>query len=392
MFKKIIYLTLLFLAIVWIPHSTAFAAPPDELDVHETFVRGKILKVVSQKQVKVSQSTFLEEKLSVQILEGQEKNKIVTIETSGDPQQKTNKLTEGESVVVDSKPDPSGKMQYSIYEPYRLNMLIFIFLGFLLLIIFIAGRKGVGALIGLILSLLIITLWIIPQIIQGQDPLQICILGACTILIITTYIAHGFSLKTTVAILGTSIALAFAGWLAVTVVQLLQTTGLGNEDIYTLQVGSSHPINAQGLLLGGIIIGTLGALNDITTTQAMTIFTLIKENPKQKFSELFQKGMVIGKEHIASLINTLVLAYAGSSLAVFIFFALNPAQLPWWVILNNETTIEEIIKAIVGSSTLILAVPITTALAAWVAHRGLTFLDFIYPLLKELNLVTEKKK
>jgi len=100
--------------------------------------------------------------------------------------------------------------------------------------------------------------------------------------------------------------------------------------------------------------------------------------------------MLIGKEHIASLINTLVLAYTGSSLAIFIFFSLNPAQLPWWVLLNNETTMEELIKALVGSSALILAVPITTSIATYVALRGTTFPEFLSPLLKQLNLVTKK--
>lgn len=172
----------------------------------------------------------------------------------------------------------------------------------------------------------------------------------------------------------------FAAWLATTLVSLMQATGLGSEDVYNLQIGSTSPINAQGLLLGGILIATLGALNDITTTQSMTIFTLVKESPKQKLSELFGKGMDIGKEHIASLINTLILAFAGSSLAVLIFFELNPLHLPIWVILNNETTMEEIIKSLVGSSALILAVPITTFIAALIALRGTTFRKFLESL------------
>ena len=181
------------------------------------------------------------------------------------------------------------------------------------------------------------------------------------------------------AIVGTTTAFLFAGWLATTMVSLMHATGLGSEDIYDLQLGVAT-INPQGLLLSGILIGTLGALNDITTTQAITMFTLVKENPSQKLWDLFTKGMVIGREHIASLINTLILAYAGSSLAVLIFFELNPMHLPWWVILNNESTMEEIIKSLVGRRALILAVPITTLLATWVALEGTDAKKFLQSL------------
>jgi uncharacterized membrane protein len=372
--------------------SPAFAAPRDQLDPQEIFLRGKVIKII-ESGIKTSGSLkIFQEKAKIQLLEGSQKNKIITVERSSDPQAQNRKIQTGDILVVDSKPDPTGTINYTIYEPYRLNTLWFVLAGFLLFVIVIGGKRGVGALIGLVISLIGISQWIVPQILSGQDPLRTCIIGACGILVITTYIAHGFSLKTTIAVLSTTISIIFTGWFAIFLVKSLHAFGLGNEDIYALQVGATHPLNAQGLLLGGIIIGTLGALNDMTTTQAITIFTFVKENSKQKFTQLFSKGMDIGKEHIASLINTLVLAYAGSSLAVFIFFDLNPAHLPWWVILNNETTIEQIIQAIVGSSTLVLAVPITTALAAWVALRGLTFIDFFYPVFKELNLVTEKKR
>jgi uncharacterized membrane protein len=256
---------------------------------------------------------------------------------------------------------------------------LFALIGFMLLIGLIGGRRGVGAIIGLLVSVGIIGLWIIPQILKGADPLTVSLIGAFAILVFTTYIAHGVSLKTTVAIVGTTTAFLFAGWLATTMVSLMHATGLGSEDIYDLQLGVAT-INPQGLLLSGILIGTLGALNDITTTQAITMFTLVKENPSQKLWDLFTKGMVIGREHIASLINTLILAYAGSSLAVLIFFELNPMHLPWWVILNNESTMEEIIKSLVGSSALILAVPITTLLATWVALEGTDAKKFLQSL------------
>ena len=370
----------------------SFCRPRDQLDNKESFIRAEVLKILKHKIVHIADTTIYEETLQVKLLEGKEEGKIVVISRSGNPNMKGNILNGGDKVVIDSRPDPTGKMSYSIYEPYRLDTFWFVLLGFIILIVFIGGKKGIGAFIGLIISLLLISQWMIPQIVNGQDPVQVVIIAACIMLIVTTYIAHGLSLKTTVAVIGTAAALVFTGWISTVLVDALSLFGLGSEDVYQLQIGASHSINTQGLLLGAILIGTLGALNDITTTQSITIFTLVKENPKQKFHELFRKGMEIGKEHIASLINTLVLAYTGSSLGIFIFFTLNPANLPWWVILNNETTIEEIIKTLVGSSALILAVPFTTFIATFVALRGTNFHNFLHSISNDLGTTLKPRK
>ncbi len=370
----------------------ASAAPNGQLDNQETFVRAEVVKILNHKTIHIADSTINEETVQVKLLEGPEIGKIIVISRSGNPNMKSNQLNAGAKVVISSRLDPTGKKSYSIYEPYRLDTFWFVLFGFIVLIVFIGGKKGIGAFIGLIISLLLISQWMIPQIVKGQDPVQVVIIAACIMLLVTTYIAHGFSLKTTVAVIGTAAALVFTGWISTVLVDALNLFGLGSEEVYQLQIGATQSINTQGLLLGAILIGTLGALNDITTTQSITIFTLVKENPKQKFNELFKKGMEIGKEHIASLINTLVLAYTGSSLGIFIFFTLNPSNLPWWVILNNETTIEEIITTIVGSSALILAVPFTTLLAAFVALRGTNFSDFLHTISKDLDMTTSQKR
>jgi len=345
------------------------ADPPDELDYGESYNRATVLQVENQNLSDFQGAKMFNETLKVQFLEGNEKNKIVTISYATDAtfgiQQRIGKNA---TVVVDSKPDTTGKMYYSIYEPYRLSNLWWLLAGLVLLILLVVGKKGIGAILGLIISILVIVLYIIPQILKGYDPLTICIMGAVVILIVTTYIAHGVSLKTTVALIGTSISLILAGLLSAFCVQLTYLLGISYQSSdYILQLSAQHLINPQGLLLGGILIGTLGALNDITTTQSITVFTLASENPNQKLSHLYWKSLHIGREHIISMINTLVLAYAGSSFAVFLFFAFNPANLPWWLILNDETTMEEVIRTLAGSAALVLAVPITTLLASWIS-------------------------
>ena len=345
------------------------AAPPDEVDLQEAYIRGKVIQITSQGMQIFHGTKSYNENLKVELLEGKESNKVISIAYSGDETFGVKqRIAVGDTVVVDSKPDMnSKKIFYTIYEPYRLNNFWWILAGFILLIIGVAGKKGIGALVGLSISILTISFYVVPQIIQGHDPLSVCIIGAIIILVLTTYVAHGISIKTTIAVIGTGLSLWIAGIIASGSVQFLHLFGLGNEDVQNIQIGTSHPINPQGLLLGSILIGTLGALNDITTTQSISIFTLAKENSTQHFLHLFKKGMIIGREHIASLVNTLVLAYVGTSMAIFIFFELNPAQLPWWVILNNETTMEEIIRTLIGSAALIIAVPITSLIAAYMA-------------------------
>lgn len=365
--RKLFLVLLSFFVFNFVFNSTSFAR---ELEFKEEFVRGKVIEILKQGTKSLNGISVYSERLKVQILDGKEKGKIISIDRNLDPKLLRHladqKAVKGQEVVIKSQ-TANNKTQYFVYEPYRLNSLLLISAFFLLFIIFVAGKRGVGAVIGLIISILVISLYIIPKIIAGGDPLIVCIIGSFIILFTSTYVAHGISLKTTIAIFATGLSLLFAAWISAYFVGLLNIFGLGSEEIYNLQIGYS--INPKGLLLGSILIGTLGALNDITTTQAITMFTFVKENPKQKLLDLFEKGMDIGKEHIASLINTLVLAYAGSSLAVFIYLELNPGKLPWWVILNNESTIEEIVRSLAGSTALILAVPLTTLLAAWIALK-----------------------
>ncbi len=349
----------------------------EQVDPQEYFAKGEVQEVLPLATETINTIVVNTQEYRIKLLDGIESGKMIIVKQQIDSRFSLLLPNAGDIMVISSRVYPVTGRQYGIYEPYRLNLLVIVSVVFVVFVVLIAGLRGLGALVGLGISLFVIIGWIVPQILSGQDPLQITIMGACVILVVTTYIAHGISLKTTVAIVSTAIAFFVAAWLSTTMVSALKITGFGNEDIYTLQMGMQNSINPKGLLLSGILIGTLGALNDITTTQAITIFTFVKENPKQKMHDLYLKGMTIGQEHIASLINTLVLAYAGSSIAVLIFFSLNPLHMPWWVVLNNETTIEEILKALVGSSVLIMAVPITTFLATWVALRGTTIRTFL---------------
>lgn len=362
-----------FIFFVSMLHSVVFAQqPPSEAftppDIQ--YVRARVVTVDKAYTKIVNGYPNTYQYISFTILEGKKKNETLTVEVN--TQINSNfkeRLQQGEAVVLTIEQGPDGKEHITVADRFRLNRMWYLVFVFVFFIVLMTGKKGVGAIAGLIISLGIILFYIIPQILNQQDPLQISITGAFMILFTSTFLAHGVSKKTSIAVVATFISLCITYLLGILFVSFAHLAGLGTEDSYMLAVSSHHSINAKGLLLGGIIIGTLGALNDITTTQVAAIFALVKANPKQSFGHLIGHGLSIGREHILSLVNTLVLAYAGSSLPVFVFLIINPQQLPYWTILNSESMSEEIVRSLVSSLGLMAAVPIATLLAAYVALR-----------------------
>jgi len=331
----------------------------------ESFHKGTVIKIEKEGTKLVGTEKNIYQTLQLRL----DNNQTITTEYGGVTKIRAEqKLRIGSEVVVLLTTLPDQPTQYHIVDRYRLTPLPFLIIGFFILVIAFAGKKGAGSILGMLLSLAVILLFIVPQILAGHDPLLITISGALFIMVTTIYLSHGFSHQTTVAIIATFLALLITGVLAIYFVNLLALQGLGSEENMALQFGADF-INLQGILLGGIIIASLGVLDDTTTTQSATIFELAKTNTKLTFGQLVEKGLSIGREHIAALVNTLVLAYAGVSLSLFIFFVLNPQKHPYWVILNSESIVEEIVRTIAGSIGLILAVPITTLLAAWIAKK-----------------------
>jgi uncharacterized membrane protein len=344
----------------------AFAQQLSAVPIKPEFMKAQVMRVEGEKTNPYSDYKSKIEILDVTILDGPDAGQ--TVQMNYDSQNISDlTLNAGDTVVLSKTINPSGQSTYSIEDKYRLTPIIYVVIAFMALVILIARWKGLTSFIGLALSLLVIFSYIVPQILSGQDPLTICMIGAILILILTTYAAHGFSKQTTIALGSTLFALILTFILAQLVVQLSQITGYADENDIAIHFGTQNLINVKGLLLGGIIIGTLGALNDITTTQTTTIFEIAKTDKNLNRLQLFRKGLVIGREHVASLINTLVLAYAGSSLTVFIFLFYNSSYYPLWVILNSEILSEEIMRTIAGTTGLLLVVPIVSLISAYFA-------------------------
>ena len=364
------WLVLIFLLLVlskqtvYAQHNLQTQSPKQE------FFKARVVEIVEQGEKEINGIKNYYQTLRIQILDGGEKGKYSVIENGKDARiTKDQLVAKNQEMVISKITNPNGKTSYFIYDFYRLNTLLIFLIIFFIAVLAIAGMKGFGSIIGMFISLVIIVVFIIPSVLEGNDPLTVTLLGSVAILFSTTYLAHGISKKTTIALFSTLISLFLTAAFAEAAIKFNNITGLGNEDLFSLQMGSTSIINIRGLFLSGVIIGTLGALNDITTTQSATIYELKKANSKLKFLALFEQGFNVGKEHIASLVNTLVLAYVGSAFAIFIFLVLNPAHLPYWVILNNEIISDEVVKVIAGSVGLLLSVPIVTFIASYIFSK-----------------------
>lgn len=261
---------------------------------------------------------------------------------------------------------PAGQ-NVVIVDHVRRTPLIILFALFVGLVVIVGRRKGFLSFLGMLFSFALIGRFIVPQIVLGNNPIMISLLGALFIIPVTFYIAHGLSWKTTIAVVSTFLALFITGVLAVIFVKFTKLTGFAADEAVFLQAMTGQSINLQTLLLGGIIIGAMGVLDDITISQTSIVAKLHKTNPKLGFQKLFAESMDIGRDHIASLVNTLVLVYAGASLPLFVLFY--GSTYTYSELMNMEIIATEIVRTLVSSIGIVAAVPITTIIASWYVMR-----------------------
>lgn len=273
----------------------------------------------------------------------------------------------GDRVIVGSI-SQEGATEYVIVDRYRLPKLAIIVGAFIALALAFGRLRGLTALVGLCATGLVLLYFIAPQILAGKNPMLISFIGAGIIVLLSMFIAHGFRTRIRLAAASTLVTLAVSAALAWISVRMAALFGLGEADAFLLQSGYLGAIDMRGILLAGIVISVLGVLDDITTSQTAAVDELQSANPGLSWHELYGRGISIGREHIISLINTLILVYAGASLPLFLLFTVGSNQ-PVWVLLNSEYMAEEMVRALVGSMALIIAVPVSTAFAAWYLRK-----------------------
>ncbi|MCH7585143.1 MAG: YibE/F family protein [Acidobacteria bacterium] len=269
----------------------------------------------------------------------------------------------GDDVILDYQPASPEGFQYSFLDRQRRPVLFFVGLLFAVIVVALGRLRGVAALAGLAASVAVLLKFVVPAIIDGRSPVLVAVIGASLIAYLALYVAHGFTRMTTVALLGTLAALGLTAILSWLVVGAARFSGFATEEAFILSFAGR--IDIAGLVLAGIVLGAVGAIDDVTVTQASAVFEVHRVRPDLGRRELFASGLRIGRDHVASTVNTLLLAYAGAAMPLLLFLVLADQSIG--TALNSELVAIEVIRTLVGSIGLVSAVPLTTWLAAVMA-------------------------
>ena len=331
--------------------------------------KGAVSKPVYQKAIiqdmKVSPDPAGQGATGIFVLQLESEQEPLTL-TANVPDLMAKTLQPGSTVIV-SRTDYGGNTVYQIVDVYRMWPLAVLFLVFAVLVVWVARGQGVLAFVGMLLSFGVILQLIVPQILSGTNAVFVALLASMLMLPLIFYLGHGFRMKTTVAIISTFITLVVTSILGYVMVRAASLTGLTDEHVFFIQGLSNNPFAIQDLLFAGFVIGALGILDDVSISQTSITYELHDTNPKLSTGELFSRSMRVGRDHVSSLVNTLVLVYAGAALPLFLLFQQQQTRLD--IALSSELIATEIVRTLVVSIGVVASVPITTALAVWFTKR-----------------------
>lgn len=336
----------------------------------EVFLTAKVFSIQEQPGQSIDGEKSVTQNVRLVLTSGPDAGANISLQNNVLNNREDMRLSVGETVALDQQTKSDGKVEYSVAGKYRVSAIIWLTVIFVVLSVVIGGITGITSIVGLAVSVGIIVWFVIPRIVGGSDPLTTSLIGCVLIACTSLYLAHGFNKRTSIAFLSTIVTLFFSTLMAIWFVSVSKLFGMGTEESLYLQQGPLQNVDLKGLLLGGIIIGCLGVLDDVTTAQTAAIDEISKANPNLTAAELRKAGKSVGKEHIASLINTLALAYVGASMPLLLLLRSQNDTYPLWMTVNSEFFAEEIIRTLVGSATLLVAVPIATWFAAYFLQGG----------------------
>ncbi|MDD5071303.1 MAG: YibE/F family protein [Patescibacteria group bacterium] len=274
---------------------------------------------------------------------------------------------EDDRVLVQRSATQEGdNEQFYIIDFVRRGYLYFLAFLFTLIIIAIGRMKGFKALVSLAISFFIIIKIILPRILAGDDPLLVSIFGSLAILAVIIYLTEGWNRKSHLAIISVLLSLIITLLLSIIFTGLARLTGLAQEEAAFLMGIGQQAINFKGLLLAGMLIGTIGVLDDIIVGQMETVKRIEEANPQLPSDKVFALAYKVGNTHLGTMVNTLFLTYAGASLPLLLLFAIKQEPfLTFSQVVNNEMVATEIVRTLVGSVGVALSMPISTYLAAY---------------------------
>lgn len=304
--------------------------------------------------------------LTVRLAEGPDDGQVVRLDDTR-ASAAAQDIGPGSGVVLAAYPDAPAESRYALSDVQRDRPLLLLAVLAAVAVVAVGRWRGVRALLALAVVFGLLTGFVLPALLAGREALAVAVVGAAAIMLVTLYITHGLGARTTVALLGTLVSLSLTGALGALFVARAQLTGLASEESVFLRAVYGS-VDLRGLLLAGIVLGALGVLDDVTVTQVSAVEELAAADPSSSVRTLYRAGLRIGRDHIASTVNTLVLAYAGASLPLLVLF--RSSATPISDVLTSEVVASEVVRTLVGSLGLVAAVPVTTLLAAVVVRRG----------------------
>ncbi len=327
----------------------------------------RVTSIVEQGDIQLGEVSQKYQIVNIMVLKGEYSGEFFSLDYGKRSILPTGRLlTKGEKILVLISGLPDGSISASFVDYVRLDSILILIGFFVVLCVLITRWKGVRSLLGTSLSILIILFFIIPQIYAGKDPIFISILGSFVFIALSLYLVYGWTLKTHLSIFSLLISLLITGFLAAFFVFFTGLDGTGDESaIYLLQTFDQTKI--VDLLIAGIIIGALGVMDDLIVSQISVVIEIFRSNPDASFKQRFASAMNVGRDHIAATINTLVLAYLGASLPLFML--ISNANTGASTLINMSILAEEIVRTLVGTTGLVLAVPISTFLACWAVDK-----------------------
>lgn len=335
-------------------------------EIHQDLVevvRAEVVEIVSEdtRQIMGTDATALVQTVRATLETGKKAGTTVTFDND------VAEVYEGDRIYLQHVQTIEGDEYYAFKDFYRVPSLALLAIVFVGVLWFVAGGKGLRALASLVASVLVIIYVLIPLLLKGYDPVLTSVAIASVMLGIAIFATHGFGAQARIAFLGTFAAIVLTGGLAVVWTSLSRLTGFASDAAIYLNFSTQGSLDFSGLLLGGILIGVIGVLDDVAITQASVVTELARANNTLSRYELYRRALRVGRDHIGSLVNTLALAYVGVSLPLLLLYARTDSA--FLDIVNQEAVASEIVRTLVGSLGLMLAVPATTALAVWWIHR-----------------------
>ncbi len=333
-------------------------------------VRAEVLNIQEEGRTTVGKQEQTYQIVEIEVVEGEFNHNHMFLEFGKNqvmPEEYI--LKPGDEILVTVGISPLDNTPSAFFVDFvRGKALLLIFLLFAIISFVIGSWTGLRSLLGIMVGMGVIILFVIPQIANGANPLVTSIIGSVIFLAVSLYLVYGWRAMTHSAAISMTLSLILTGGVSIFAVKLARLTGFGNENMMFLIQQSENPIDMRGILLAGIIIGSLGVLDDLAVGQSSAVFQLSKANVNLKFQDLFRRAMIIGRDHVAASVNTLVLAYAGESLPMLLLFSITHVNLG--MAINVSFIAEEIVRALAGTIGLFLSIPISTAMAClWVLRK-----------------------